>query len=319
MRIASSGSGTAGMRRWCRSRSMPTLRGAAVVGLAAMLLAGCAELGLPVGGSSDGGAGTDAGTSGGASAEVTADAVDPALAAACTDFWGDPDYRDPLSRTVLDRAATAPEAGPDDPFFYAMTADDIDAAFADAPEEAVAASAVLADWFRTEPERGAEADSAAFVTAWEGVAGACAGSSAAATWAAGLGEDGTKPGALVCAEVFDTPSTLTVFANANVLTSNMFKLVGLSPREVPSDRMDDVRATSDLLATEIAAVDDEGIRAALEEVRAPFTAALDGDTWSEGLQSPLDQLGSACGAIGYDTPGTGEMGSDDETDDGGLV
>src|SRR5699024_8305516 len=111
-----------------------------------------------------------------------------------------------------------------------------------------------------------------------------------------------KPATLVCAQTFDTPGTLTHFANANVLTSNMFKLVGRAPQTVPADRMDEVQATADLLTSQIDAVDDAGVHAALEAVRAPFLDALDGDTWSEGLQEPLTELTAACDAAGYAAP-----------------
>ena len=248
------------------------------------------------------------------SATSTPDAADAAaLSTACATFWGDPEYVDPLSRTVLAQAASAPEVGPTDPSFYALTGDEVDAAFEEAPAQTRQSAGALSDWFRTEPERGAEADLDAFRSAYEGVADSCRETSAAARWAVGPGEDGAKPAALVCADVFDTPGTLTHFANANVLTSNMFKLVGLSPREVPADRQQDVRDTADLLSAEIAAVDDDEVRAALDQVRAPFLDALEGDTWSDGLRDPLTELGTACEAVGYSSPEIGEDG------DGGLV
>lgn len=233
---------------------------------------------------------------------------DPALAAACGGFWGDPDYSGPLSREVLDRAGSAAQIGPSDPGFYAMTGDDVERLFEDAPQEARSAAGTLADWFRSEPERGADADLDAFAAAWSDVADTCRDVSAAALWAAGAGQDGTKPAALVCADVFDTPGTLTHFANSNVLTSNMFKLVGLSPREVPAGRTDELRATAELLAAQIAAVDDDAVRAALEQVRAPFADALDGDTWSDGLQGPLDRLSGACADQGFHAPAPAEEG-----------
>jgi hypothetical protein len=252
----------------------------------------------------------DVSTAADGAAEATQASADPSLATACTAFWGEPDYADPLSREVLDRAGSAPEAGPSDPAFYAMTGDDVEAVFADAPAAARESAATLAEWFRTEPERGEDTDLDAFARAWDGVAGACRDSSAAALWADGPGEAGTKPAALVCADVFDTPGTLTHFANSNVLTSNMFKLVGRAPQQVPQGRADDLRATAELLAAEITAVDDDAVRAALEEIRAPFADALDGDTSSDGLQDPLDQLASACVARGYDAPAPAEDGGD---------
>lgn len=286
-----------GQRRSWRSRgtaAAPTLvlRTGAALLAAPLLLSGCASTPadeIP----------SDAPTQAATTAEET---IDPALAAACTDFWGDPDYTDPLSREVLDRAGTAPANGVLDPDFYALTGDDVEGVFADAPEDARAAAAELADWFRTEPATGEDADRGAFRTAWEGVAASCADTSAAAQWALGPGEDGTMPAALACAGVFDTPSTLTVFANANVLTSNMFKLVGLSPRQVPAGHEEELEATDELLAGLSDAVDDDAVREALAQVRAPFQDALAGDTSSDGLQDPLDSLAAACGATGYDAP-----------------
>ncbi|WP_227873062.1 hypothetical protein [Brachybacterium ginsengisoli] len=276
-------------------------RSAAILLGLSLLLAGCTGAGT---GSeqppSDAGGGT-------ASAATQEPQADPALQAACTTFWGDPDYVDPLSRTVLARAASAAEAGPDDPDFFALMGDDIEGAFEGAPSAAQQSAETLAQWFRTEPERGADADLEAFRTAWHGVAGDCREVSPAALWALAPGEDGTKPAALVCADVFDTPGTLTHFANANVLTSNMFKLVGLQPREVPVDRQEDVQDTADLLAVEINAVDDDAVGAALEQVRAPFADALAGDIRSEGLSGPLTELGTACEAAGYSSPDAGEI------------
>lgn len=90
----------------------------------------------------------------------------------------------------------------------------------------------------------------------------------------------------------------------------MFKLVGLYPRAVPADREQDVQDTSELLTAAIAAVDDEAVRSALEQVRAPFRDALEGDTRSEGLGGPLAELGTACEAVGYSSPGAGEIDND---------
>ena len=265
---------------------------------AGMLLTGCTG--------ADRTAEPTASAPGSTSTQAAADAG--ALGTACATFWGDPEYIDPLSRTVLAQAASAPEIGPSDPGFYALTGDEVDTAFEGAPTQARQAAGALSDWFRTEPERGAEADLEAFRSAYEGLASSCRETSAAARWALAPGKDGTKPAALVCADVFDTPGTLTHFANANVLTSNMFKLVGLSPREVPAGREQDVRDTADLLSAEIAAVDDEAVRNALDQVLAPFLDALEGDTWSDGLRGPLSELGTACEAVGYSSPEIGEGG-----------
>lgn len=314
MRITLSASAS-GAARQRRSRHVAPRTGAAGhrarAGLAALaatlLIAGCSP-DTPASGGSDGG--SDDG-----SAEASPSATtDPALEAACADFWGDPTYRTPLSRDVLDRAATAPEVGAEDPFFYAITGDDIEDAFADVTGDGAEAAAKLADWFRTEPEKGKDADREAFRAAWDGVAAACSSTSVAAAWAHEPGDDGTKPAALVCADIIDTPGTLTHFANANVLTSNMFKLVGRSPKSVPADRMDDVRATDELLAREAAAVDDSAVADAIGSIRKPFQDAIGGDMHSDGLQGPLEELATACGAAGYEVePST----QDDE--DGGLV
>src|SRR5699024_8653635 len=115
------------------------------------------------------------------SATSTPDAADAAaLSTACATFWGDPEYVDPLSRTVLAQAASAPEVGPTDPSFYALTGDEVDAAFEEAPAQTRQSAGALSDWFRTEPERGAEADLDAFRSAYEGVADSCRETSAAA-------------------------------------------------------------------------------------------------------------------------------------------
>lgn len=279
-----------------------------------LLIAGCAN---GAGGASGG---SDRGAEGPTrSSPSPAATLDPGTASACQAFWGDPDYTDPLSRELLDRAATAADAGPDDPGFYAMTADDLEAAFESAPSDAQQAVAPLADWFRTQPERGTDADMDAFRTAWTATAKLCAPGSAAAAWAVAPGKDGTKPAALVCADITDTPGTLTSYRNANVLTSNMFKVVGLYPKSVPAKRMDDVRATDELLAKEIAAVDDDGVREALTKIRAPFRAAIDGNMWSEGLREPLKEFGGACSHVGYEIPPMDDGSGQGDEGDGGLV
>lgn len=281
---------------------------------ATVLTAGLAACG-PTTGADGAGSSSDGGGASDSGAAASAPPLDPASETACLDFWGDPDYQDTVSRTVLDRAATARAEGADDPMFYALTGDDVDAVFEQAQGPVDEAATELGEWFRTEPERGEDADLDAFVGAWESLAAVCAPASQAALWAAGQGEDGTKPGALVCADIADTPSTLNVYANANVLTSNMFDVVGLYPRTVGEDQMDLVRGTDEILAREIAAVDDEAVRAALEEMRVPFRNAIDGDRNSPGLQETMRTFGDACGAAGYDIPPMTESGQDEE----GLV
>ncbi|WP_245822632.1 hypothetical protein [Brachybacterium avium] len=295
-----------GQHRSWHSRLGQVLRGGGRAG-ASLLGAGLLLSGCTAAGQGSAPSPSDAGAAPSAAQETTDDA---SLSGACTAFWGDPEYVDPLSRTALAHAASAAEVGPSDPDFYAVTGDAIETAFEEAPAPAQETAGVLAEWFRTEPARGADADRDAFRSAWEGLAGSCQEISTAARWAVAPGEDGTKPASLVCADVFDTPGTLTHFANANVLTSNMFKLVGLYPRAVPAGREQDVQDTADLLTAEIAAVDDGTVRAALEEVRTPFLEVLEGDTWSEGLSEPLAELGTACEAVGYASPGVGEIDSE---------
>lgn len=292
----------------CRSRRRRALAALAATVLTAGLAACDASGSSGTTTQSSDGVASDAGA-------VTAPVLDAGSEASCLDFWGDPDYQDTVSRTVLDRAATARAEGADDPMFYALTGDDVDAVFEQAQGDVDAAASELAGWFRSEPERGQEADLDAFVGAWESLAAACAPASQAALWASGQGEDGTKPGALVCADITDTPSTLNVYANANVLTSNMFDVVGLYPRTVGEDQMDLVRGTDEILAREIAAVDDDAVRSALEEIRVPFRNAIDGDRNSPGLQESMRTFGDACGAAGYDIPPMTESGQDEE----GLV
>ena len=167
---------------------------------------------------------------------------------------------------------------------------------------------MLADWFRTEPARSADADLDAFHSAWEGLAGSCQEVSAAAQWAVASGEDGTKPAALVCADVFDTPGTLTRFANANVLTSNMFKLVGRTP--APSRRIGRRMCRTPTICSPPRSLrwTMQAVRAALTAVRAPFQDALEGDTsFRRAAASRLTELGTACKAVGYSSPGSGEI------------
>lgn len=293
------------MRAATRRPARSPARGALVLAplLLALLAPGCAQPSGPPNESASSGGGTEATSSAPPSAEA-------ASADACATFWGDPTYATPLSRDVLDRAATAAANGPDDPAFYAMTGDDIDAGFAHADSGTRDAAQPLAAWMREQPRRGQDADMDAFVSSWRDLAAACAPHSAAATWASGAGETGTKPSALVCADIVDTPSTLTVFANANVLTSNLFKLVGRAPRTVPADRMAEVRAADQLLTEEIGAAEPGAVRDSLEDVRAPLRDALKGDLHSDGLQGPLDRLADACTDADYFVPPSGE--GDDE-------
>src|SRR5699024_12330875 len=81
-----------------------TGRAGAVLLGAGMLLTGCTG--------ADRTAEPNASATGSTSTQAAADAG--ALGNACATFWGDPEYIDPLSRTVLAQAASAPETGPPD-------------------------------------------------------------------------------------------------------------------------------------------------------------------------------------------------------------
>lgn len=276
-----------------------------------LLAAGCSAVGPAAAP-----APTDPSSTSTATAPESAPAADPdpETARACQAFWGEPDYRTRLVRDVLDRIATASEGGAGDPYFYSLTAEDITEMFERAPEELRAAADDLAAWFGEQAPQGADPASARPLL--EGVARACADVSISAQWfLTPDGDPGTKPSALVCADVFDTPSTYTQFANANVLTSNMFALVGLTGRTVPADRMDDVEWTADRLTREAELADDDAVAEGLIAVRAPFDRALGGDMNPGGLQQPLEQLADACGAVGYDANVTPPEGDGD----GGLV
>lgn len=265
----------------------------ALVASALLLMAGCNT-------TATGGEPSDGGSSA-ASPSSPAENIDPAVALACETFWGDPDYGNRLIRDVLDRAATATTDGTGDPYFYSLAADDITETFANTPDEARAVADALAGWFRDQAPQGATADTAKPLI--DDVASLCAPSSPGATWFLQAdGAAGTKPAALVCADIFDTPNTYYAFGNSNVLTSNMFRLVGLGPAWIPTERMGDVEWTRDFLATQGSLADDPAVAAAIAEVQAPLDDALAGNQNSPGVGRQLESLGQACGNAGYRAP-----------------
>lgn len=217
-------------------------------------------------------------------------------------------------------AASVRQVGAEDPAFFTSVSGTIEQTFAEASPEVREAASGLGSWFTAESAKGEGADLEAFAAAYAGVASACAPTSVAAAWHVEPGADGTKPAALVCAEIAVQPQTLSHFHNANTLTSNMFDLVGLAPRQVRPADIEQITATNALLETQRVAVDDDGVRVAIAEVQRPFQEAIDGDLASPGLRDPLGTLGVACDAAGYsgavDVPAHGES---DEDDEGGTL
>lgn len=276
---------------------------------AALLVAGCAS-------PTTSGPGTEGAATTAASAAT--EAADPATAHACRTFFGDPDYLAPQSFEVLAMAASVREVGAEDPAFFASVSGTIDQTFAESSPAVHEAGSALATWFVDESAKGAQADAEAFAASYASLASACAPTSVAAAWHVEPGAEGTKPAALVCAEIAVQPQTLSHFHNANTLTSNMFDLVGLAPRQVRQADIEQITATNALLEAQRVAVDDNGVRAAIAEVQRPFQEAIDGDLASPGLRDPLGTLGVACDAAGYsgavDVPAHGESGEGDEGD-----
>lgn len=304
----------AGSARRCRSRALPgpraslsrTVTGTLAVLTAAALISGCDPVGAT--GGSDAGAGS------------TGPSTDPSRTAACTRFFGDADYHEAPAWRVLEGAAaiTSTDDGPSDGSPATAVASGVETAFADAPEDTREAAADVATWLRTAPAPGEHADLDAFAVTWQGLAESCTPDSAAATWAAGHGQQGAKPAALVCAEVFTAPSTLSVFADREQVALHLTSIAGASPQAVPTSAATEVAEASDLLTAQSVAVDDPAVAAALREVRTPFQDALQGDLDSPGLHDPLTELGAACTAAGYDVPDP-LAGTDPDPSDGGTA
>lgn len=224
---------------------------------------------------------------------------DPATKAACLDFFGDPDYLSPKAYEILGLAGSVAESTDGDTQFFASGADTLRTVFQDADDSVRTDVEPLMAWFQDEAPKGSKADMGAFADAYRGVAAACSGYSQAAAFDADPANSGKKPAKLVCSELSTKPQTLGVFGTANVLPSEMFRVVGLSPRTVSADDMDTVKRVNDYLEQQKRAVDDEGVAAAIGEIQKPFTAALDGDMDSPGLRDAMDQFGSACSSAGF--------------------
>lgn len=309
-----------GFARRCRSRALPG-RGASVsravtgtlaVLTAAALVTGCDPVGAT--GGSDAGVGS------------TGPSADPSRTTACTRFFGDADYHEVPAWRVLEGAAviagtagTGPsDGGPSDGSPATAVASEVETSFADAPEDTREAASDVATWLRTAPASGQHADLDTFAVAWQGLAESCTPDSTAATWTAGHGQQGAKPAALVCAETFTAPSTLSVFADRDQVVPHLTAIAGASPQTVPASAATEVAEASDLLTAQSVAVDDPAVAAALREVRTPFQDALQGDLDSPGLHDPLTELGAACTAAGYDVPDP-LAGTDTDPSDGGTA
>jgi len=304
-----------GFARRCRSRALPgrraslsrTVTGTLAVLTAAALISGCDPVGAA--------GGSDAGTG------STGPSTDPSRTTACTRFFGDADYHEAPAWRVLEGAAViagTAGAGPSDGSPATAVASEVETAFADAPEDTREAAGAVATWLRTAPAPGEHADLDAFAGTWQGLAESCTPDSTAATWTAGHGQQGAKPAALVCAETFTAPSTLSVFADRDQVVPHLTAIAGASPQAVPVSAATEVAEASDLLTAQSVAVDDPAVAAALREVRTPFQDALQGDLDSPGLHDPLTELGAACTAAGYDVPDP-LAGTDTDPSDGGTA
>lgn len=274
------------------------IRGGALAAGVVLVAAGCQ------GGSFGQGTPSTSSTQPSASAEQE---LDPATEHACHQFFGDPDFAAPAGNEVLAMGANALEEGDSDPEFFASAGQNVKDSFAESQNPSVQEkAAAVAEWFEREPARGADADLDALKGAYHDLAASCAPASVGAAWESGQKSDeGTKPAALVCSHMAIQPQTFTHFRNSNVLTSNMFKLVGLSPRTVKKSDMDAVEQTNALLEEQKRLVDDEGVRSAVAELQTPFQNAMNGDRQSPGLREPLTEFGKACDAAGF--PGAVEL------------
>lgn len=231
----------------------------------------------------------------------------PATEYACQQFFGDPDFSAPAANEILAMGANALEEGARDPEFFASNAQSVNEVFAEAESSAVKeAAAGVAQWFTSEPAKGEKADLDALEASYRSLANECAPVSVGAAWESGTrSEAGTKPAALVCSHMAIQPQTFTHFRNSNVLTSNMFKLVGLGPKNVEKKNLDRVEQTNALLEEQKKLVDDPAVRDAIGALQKPFQDALDGDRESSGLKKPLVEFGQACDAAGF--PGAVEL------------
>lgn len=306
-----------------RSRNHRPTRMVGLAGALMLAISACGPLGL---GSGDGAARPSAPSASTTQAtEQTTDAVGPATEYECQQFFGDPDFAAPAANDILAMGASSLTQGASDPEFFAGTADTVTQAFAESESASVKNAAEdLAEWFRSEPAKGENANLDSLESAYRELAKQCAPASVGAAWESGeLNEDGTKPATLVCSQITIQPQTFTHYRNPNVLTSNMFYIVGLYPRTVVPEDLETVKNTLAQLEEQARLVDDDAVREALIEVEQPFRDALDGDMNSPGLREPLTKFGQACDAAGF--PGAVELSSgegnepgSDETEGGTL-
>lgn len=222
--------------------------------------------------------------------------------ASCQSFFGDDNnYQYSLSIDVLANAGSAKYDNIKDPALFEYTTESIDELFINTKIEEQ--SDKLVNWLQNEAIKGNEADLTLFESAFVNVAADCSEYSTAADWIAfdKSDEKGTKPAALVCSEIFNTPMTLKVYFNQNVLTSNMFKDAGLYPRDMSNADSGQLERTRSYLSEQSELVDDPEVKEGLLNIRKPYDNALDnGNYWSEGLKELIVPLEDACIASGYD-------------------
>ena len=263
----------------------------AVVGtaLGALLLAGCSS---PRGASPAPSAG-----SGAASTTASATAPDSASAQACTAFYGDPEYRSGAARDVLVSLGATSVGAPDDPTLLGMTADDVDSTFDKAGGRIGESGRALAEVLRKAGAAGGTLDADGAQRAWKAVATACAPASVAAAFAAGVAAPHSKPAALSCSAIVDTPQSLTALRSPNVLSAQALDAAaGKGPRQRRVD-------VSSLLATEVDAAKDPAVKSAIGALRS----AVDATSYADATKA-LGTLGEACTWAGYPIDGTGGQG-----------
>lgn len=229
-------------------------------------------------------------------------AISELTSSSCQTFFGDDvNYQYSLSIDVLANAGSAKYDNIQDPDLFDITAESMEELFVKTKIEEQ--SDELVSWLKNEAIKGKDTDLTAFESAFVNVAAECSDYSVAAEWIAfdKTDEEGTKPAVLVCSEIFNTPMTLKVYYNQNVLTSNMFKDAGLHPRDMSNTDKEQLERTRDYLTEQAELVDNEAVREGLLNIRKPYDNALDnGNYWSDGLDTLLDPLEDACIASGYD-------------------
>lgn len=108
----------------------------------------------------------------------------------------------------------------------------------------------------------------------------------------------TKPASMVCADVLSRPQTLGAFGNANVVPSNLFKVVGLGPAWVGD--LDLAGAVHAELSSQMDASADPHLSELIGGIRQPLDDALNGDRNSPGIRQPLDELTAYCDGLRAD-------------------